>query len=139
MDAVSNASIFQWVVGLAGFGLLFILNTLRADIKSAKQAAEDAAVKAGKDLNQAKAEIVLEIEQTVSSVRAVADEGKRLAVQSLDRLTQHELHVARNHPTNSAIDKLEAQIERLGDTITEQLSALGRKMDGKVDKKAGSD
>jgi hypothetical protein len=74
------------------------------------------------------------VTEATSSVRAVAEEGKRLAIEGLSRTNQHELHVARNHPTNSAIDKLEKQIDRLGDTITEQLSALGKKMDGKQDK-----
>lgn len=143
MEEVSGATLFQWLVLGATAGLGFFLKTLQRDIKDAKKSGEDAAVKAEKDLSAAKGEIMAEIEETVTqatnTVRAVADEGKRLGIQALDRLNQHELHVARNHPTNAAIDKLEKQIDRLGDTITEQLSALGKKMDSKQDKVGGDD
>lgn len=143
MESVSGATIFQWLGLVAIAGLGFFIKTLQRGIQDAKKAAEDAAAKAEKDLGEAKAAIMVEIHDTVTEatnqVRAVAEEGKRLAVQSLDRLNQHELHVARNHPTNAAIDKLEAQIAGVGRTISSEIKALSIKLDGKQDKAGGAD
>ena len=85
-------------------------------------------------IKEAKAEAIAAAHDATKEMKSTADEAKRLAIDALDKLNSHRLHVASNHPTNSAIEKMEKQIAEMGRSLFEELKEISQKLDGKADK-----
>jgi hypothetical protein len=103
--------------------VMFILNSMKADITQNKA-----------DITTAKREGIDSAHSKISAVEAIAAEGKKLAIEAKEEIGRHRLYVASNHPTNSAIEKLERQVENMGQKIFDELKEISTKLDKKADK-----
>lgn len=85
-------------------------------------------------IKEAKEEGTKQAAVAIATVAAVAEEGKKLAIEAKKDLGDYKFYVASNHPTNNAIAKMELQIEKMGNNLFAELKEISHKLDTKADK-----
>lgn len=78
-------------------------------------------------IKEAKEEGIAQAAFAIKEVTAISDEAKALAIDALDKLHAHKLHIAENYISVKRFEGFEA-------TLFKKLDSIESKLDGKQDK-----